>query len=427
MPAPSSDFSSNESFEKTNAGNADVDNTDADNADKTIVIVRYGELSLKSKGVRDRYEQILKNNIQQMLEYHGVSFSKIQRDFGRIFIHSKDPKAAAAAALVFGVVSVSPAYSCVSEPDKIVSLCADIGEKMIQDGETFAVRARRSGNHSFTSNEIAKQCGDAIWNKLLESGKAPAVDLTNPDKEVFVEVRQKQSYVYSESIKGPGGFPTGTQGKMVVLLSGGIDSPVAAWLMMKRGVEIVPVFFDNEQYAGSIVAEKAIENAKVLFSWMPGRKQKIYRIRNGEYMEKMMQTTGTKNICLMCKRFMFRIAGAVMEKEKASGIITGSSLGQVASQTAENMLSETYGLCLPLYHPLLAFDKQEIVDIAQKIGTFEISIRSNGEKECLAVPEKPEVKAVLTAAVSEEEKFIFSIDEMIQKTVENAEIIEIKI
>lgn len=397
------------------------------NAEKTIVIVRYGELSLKSKGVRDRYEQILKNNIQQMLDSHGISFSRIQRDFGRIFIHTSDPAAAEKAALVFGVVSVSPAYTCPSDPAAITALCAEVGSVMIADGETFAVRARRSGNHSFTSNEIARQCGDAIWNKLVETGKTPAVDLTTPDKEVFVEVRQTNSYVYFESIKGPGGFPTGTQGKMVVLLSGGIDSPVAAWLMMKRGIEIIPVFFDNEKYAGSIVAEKAIENAKVLFSWTPGRKQKIYRIKNGEYMEKMMQTTGPKNICLMCKRFMFRIAGAVMEKEHASGIITGSSLGQVASQTAENMLSETYGLSLPLYHPLLAFDKQEIIDIAQKIGTFEISIRSDGGKECLAVPEKPEVKAVLTAAVSEEEKMVFNMDEMVQKTVENAEIIEMKI
>ncbi|MDL2261165.1 tRNA 4-thiouridine(8) synthase ThiI [Methanimicrococcus sp. OttesenSCG-928-J09] len=406
-----------------------IENNKTEEMESTIIIVRYGELSLKSKGVRDRYEQILKNNIQQMLDYHGVSFSKIQRDFGRIFIHSNDPKAVDAAARVFGVVSVSPAHICSSEPSEIVSLCADLGEKMIEDGDTYAVRARRSGNHTFTSNEIARMCGDSIWNKLLEAGKTPAVDLTNPDKEVFVEVRQTHSYVYSRTVKGPGGFPTGTQGKMVVLLSGGIDSPVAAWMMMKRGIEIVPVFFDNEQYAGSIVSKKAIENAKILFSWMPGRRQKIYRIKNGEYMEKMMQTTYSKNICLMCKRFMFRIAGAVMEKEKASGIITGSSLGQVASQTAENMLSETYGLSLPLYHPLLAFDKQEIVDIAQKIGTFENSIQSSGdgEKECLAVPEKPEVKAILTAAVSEEDKFSFDIDEMIQKTVENAEIIEMKL
>ncbi|MDY0267176.1 MAG: tRNA uracil 4-sulfurtransferase ThiI [Methanimicrococcus sp.] len=399
-------------FEKTNEANK-------------VIIVRYGELSLKSKGVRDRYEQILKNNIQQMLEYHDVSFSKIQRDFGRIFIHSGDSKAAEKAALVFGVVSVSQAFVCSANPDEITSLCAKVGEEIIQSGETFAVRARRSGNHSFTSNEIARMCGDAIWMKLIENDKTPAVDLTNPDKEIFVEIRQKQSYIYLETVKGPGGFPTGTQGKMVVLLSGGIDSPVAAWLMMKRGIEIIPVFFDNEQYAGTLSAEKAIENAKVLFSWTPGRKMKIYRVLNGNYMKGMIQTTHSKNICLMCKRFMFRIAGAIMEKENASGIITGSSLGQVASQTAENMLSETYGLSLPLYHPLLAFDKQEIVDIAQKIGTFDISIRSNGGKECLAVPEKPEVKAVLTAAVSEEKKFTFDLDEIIQKTVEKAEIIEI--
>lgn len=393
--------------------------------EKTIVIVRYGELSLKSKGVRDRYEQILKNNIQQMLDYHGVSFSRIQRDFGRIFIHSADPKAVEKAALVFGVVSVSAACVCSSQPEEITALCADIGEKMIADGESFAVRARRSGNHAFSSNEMARQCGDAIWHRLEACGKTPVVDLTHPDREIFAEIRQNQTYIYSDSVAGPGGFPTGTQGKMVVLLSGGIDSPVAAWLMMKRGIEIIPVFFDNEQYAGSASAGKALENAENLFSWTPGRRQKIYRIKNGAYMEKMMQTTGPKNICLMCKRFMFRVAGAVMEKEKASGIITGSSLGQVASQTAENMLSEIYGLSLPLYHPLLAFDKQEIVDLARKIGTFDVSVRSNGEKECLAVPEKPEVKALLSAAADEEKKLAFDIEDMVEKTVADAEIIEV--
>jgi len=394
---------------------------------KTIVIVRYGELSLKSKGVRDRYENILKNNIQQMLDYHKISYSKVQRDYGRIFVYSDDENAANIVSKVFGVVSVSPAYICSSDPKEIVTLCATVGAEKIQANETFAVRARRSGNHSFTSNEIAKECGDAIWTKLADAGITPAVDLTNPDCEVFVEVRQSLSYVYFDSIKGPGGFPTGTQGKMVVLLSGGIDSPVAAWLMMKRGIEIIPVFFDNGEFMNPIAAEKSLENARVLFSWMPGRNHKVYRIPHGEYLGKMMETSHVKNICIMCKRSMFKVAGEVMKKENASGIITGSSLGQVASQTAENMLSETYGLSLPLYHPLIAYDKQEIVDIAQKIGTFENSIRSNGEKECFAVPEKPEVKAVLTIAADEEKKLNFDLNAVIQKMIEEAEIIEFKI
>ena len=394
---------------------------------KTVLIVRYGELSLKSKGVRDRYEQILKNNIQQMLDYHQIQYSKIQRDFGRIFVYSTDEGAANAISRVFGVVSVSPAYICSSEKDEIISLCAVVGTEKIGPNETFAVRARRSGNHSFASNEIAKECGDAIWTKLLEAGSTPAVDLTNPDQEIFVEVRQSLSYIYFESIKGPGGFPTGTQGKMVVLLSGGIDSPVAAWMMMKRGIEIIPIFFDNGEFMNPIAAEKSLKNANVLFSWMPGRRHKIYRVHHGEYLQRMMETSRAKNICIMCKRSMFKVAGEIMKKENASGIITGSSLGQVASQTTENMMSETYGLSLPLYHPLIGYDKQEIVDIAQRIGTFENSIMSNGEKECLAVPEKPEVKAGLTVAAEEEEKLNFNLNDMIQKMIEEAEIIEFKL
>ncbi|MDV0447116.1 putative tRNA sulfurtransferase [Methanosarcinaceae archaeon Ag5] len=392
--------------------------------EKSIVIVRYGELSLKSRGVRDRYEEILKMNIHAMLKANDVPFSGIRRDYGRIFVETQSPQAPEIIARVFGVVSVSPAYVCASVPEEITSLCAAVSVSKIRDGDTYAVRARRNGNHSFSSNEIARLCGDAIWEKLTDSGKTPAVDLTNPDKEIFIEVRQSQSYVYFDSVKGPGGFPTGTQGKMVVLLSGGIDSPVAAWLMMKRGLDIIPVFFDNSPYMSPIALEKALDNAKVLFSWMPGRKHKVYRVKNGEYMTSMMETCHQKNICLMCKRFMFRVGGEIMKMTGASGIISGSSLGQVASQTAENMLSETYGLCLPLYHPLIAFDKQEIIEIAQKIGTFDNSIRSSDEKECSAVPEKPEVKAKLTTALDEEERFNFNLNGLIQKLAREAEVIE---
>ncbi|WNY24848.1 tRNA uracil 4-sulfurtransferase ThiI [Methanolapillus millepedarum] len=392
--------------------------------EKSVVIVRYGELSLKSRGVRDRYEEILKMNIHAMLKANNIPFSNIRRDFGRIFVETNHPLASDVISRVFGVVSVSPAFVCASVLEEITSLCADVSAPEIQSGETYAVRARRNGNHPFSSNDAARLCGDAIWEKMVSQGKTPAVDLTNPDKEIFIEIRQSRSYVYFDSVKGPGGFPTGTQGKMVVLLSGGIDSPVAAWLMMKRGIDIIPVFFDNSPYMSPIALEKALLNAEALFSWVPGRKHKFYRIKNGEYMKSMMETCHQKNICLMCKRFMFRVAGEVMKMNEASGIISGSSLGQVASQTAENMLSETYGLCLPLYHPLIAFDKQEIVTIAQKIGTFENSIRSSDEKECSAVPEKPEIKAKLTAALDEEKRFNFKVEDLVQKLAREAEIID---
>ncbi|WP_338097019.1 tRNA uracil 4-sulfurtransferase ThiI [Methanolapillus ohkumae] len=392
--------------------------------EKNIVIVRYGELSLKSRGVRDRYEEILKMNISAMLKANGIPFSKILRDFGRIFVETQSPLAPEIIARVFGVVSVSPAFSCSADPEEITALCATIGGEEIKDGQTYAVRARRSGNHSYSSNDIARICGDAIWEKLIAAGKTPSVDLTHPDREIFVEVRQSRSYVYLNNLKGPGGFPTGTQGKMVVLLSGGIDSPVAAWLMMKRGIDIIPIFFDNSPYMSQTAIEKAIDNAQVLFSWAPGRRHKFYRIKHGEYMRSMMETCSSKNICLMCKRSMFRVAGAVMKKTGAVGIISGSSLGQVASQTAENMICETYGLCLPLYHPLIAYDKQEIIDLARKIGTFDNSIRASDEKECSAVPEKPEIKAKLTVALDEENRFRFNLEEMIQNMVNDAEIIE---
>ncbi|MBQ3620910.1 MAG: tRNA 4-thiouridine(8) synthase ThiI, partial [Methanosarcinaceae archaeon] len=374
---------------------------------ENTLIVRYGELSLKSKGVRDIYEETLRNNIRAMMDSRHVSYKDVRRDYGRIFVDAEEGagnigEIAEAVSRVFGVFSVSPAAVCRSSKEEITALCAEIAAAgYIGAGETFAVRARRTGNHPFTSNEMARFCGDAIWRALSEKGLEPAVDLTSPDKEIFVEIRQKESFVYTKIIKGPGGFPVGTQGKMVALISGGIDSPVAVWLMMKRGVDVVPVFMDNTPYADPDTISRVLDNARVLFSWAPGRRHVVYSVPHAEYMEKVIENCHLKSRCLLCKRSMFKAADCIRRRIKASGIITGSSLGQVASQTAANMEAEIYGLSMPLYHPLLSYDKQEIVDIARMIGTYDISTRPSGP-DCTIVPEKPEVKAAFDLAVREE-------------------------
>lgn len=411
---------------------------------KNILIVRYGELSLKSKGVRDNYEETLKNNIRAMLDFRGVAYESVRRDYGRIFTtltpETNIDDAVEAVARVFGVVSVSPARTCASEKEAIAGMCArvateedteetDGAEKepensahgLIRPGETFAVRARRTGNHPFTSNEIARECGDAVWAALREKGIEPRVDLTAPDKEIFIEIRQKESYIYTKTVPGPGGLPIGTQGKMTALLSGGIDSPVAVWLMMKRGVDVIPVFMDNGPYAGTGTFDRVMDNAKVLFSWAPGRRHYLYSVPHAEYMEQVIEKCSLKSRCLMCKRSMFKAADGIRKKINGSGVITGSSLGQVASQTAANMEAEIYGLSIPLYHPLLAYDKQEIIDIARKIGTFDISIRPSDGPDCTIVPEKPEVKAAIDLAVKEEVHIgAAEIDTIVQKMIDGA-------
>lgn len=367
-----------------------------------VVIVRYGELALKSPGVRNWYEKILMKNIAAMLDSKGIPYSLMRREWGRIFIETTDPRAAGAAADVFGVVSTSSAL--ITEPtlESAAGTCAILGKDIIREGESFAIRARRSGNHSFSSTDIGRACGDAVWNALEKEGKCPRVSLSSPDREIFVEMRQDLAYVYLETVKGVGGLPLGTQGNMVVLMSGGLDSPVAAWLMMKRGVLITPVYCNTSPYAEDAAKERAFDCIRQLQAWAPGHQFTTYEIPHGPNLRSFIDTCDRKNTCLLCKRMMYREAHEVMKKEGASGIITGSSLGQVASQTAANMHAEIYQLAIPIYHPLIAFDKNEIVDIARRIGTYDISTRSAGG--CAAVPERPEVRANYDLIVLEEKK-----------------------
>ena len=300
-------------------------------------------------------------------------------------------------------------------------MCAALAQDLVREGESFAIRARRSGNHPFSSADIGKTCGDAVWSALEKEGKHPGVNLSSPDKEIFVEMRQNLAYVYLETFKGVGGLPLGTQGSMVVLMSGGLDSPVAAWLMMKRGVMIIPVYCNNSPYAENAARERAFDCIRQLQKWAPEHQFTTYEIPHGPNLQSFIDICNRKNTCLLCKRMMYREAYEVMKKEGASGIITGSSLGQVASQTAANMYAEIYELAIPIYHPLIAFDKTEIMDIARKIGTYDISSRPAGT--CAAVPEHPEVKANYDLIMLEEKKM--DIETMVSNALKTTKVLKL--
>jgi thiamine biosynthesis protein ThiI len=386
-----------------------------------VIIVRYGELALKSTGVRNWYEKILMKNIAAMLDSRDIPYSQIRREWGRIFIETTDVRAAEVAADVFGIVSTSPALTAEPNLESTASVCAALAKNLVLEGESFAIRARRSGNHTFSSADIGRTCGDAVWSALQKEGKHPRVNLSSPDKEIFVEMRQNLAYIYLETFKGVGGLPLGTQGSMVVLMSGGLDSPVAAWLMMKRGVMITPVYCSNSPYAEDAARERAFDCIRQLQKWAPGHQFTTYEIPHGPNLKAFIDICNRKNTCLLCKRMMYREAYEVMKKESASGIITGSSLGQVASQTAANMYAEIYQLAIPIYHPLIALDKTEIMDIARKIGTYDISNRSAGS--CTAVPEHPEIGAKYDLIVLEERKM--DIETMVSNAMKAAKVLKL--
>ena len=343
-----------------------------------VVLVRYGEITLKDSWTRQNWERILASNIAFSLHKAGVEH-KVIRGEGRIFVHTPDVRASEIAARVFGVVSTSPARTVSSDLEEMSRLAVEIA--LQSKPATFAIRPRRTGV-SISSEQIGRAVGEAV-----RQATGASVDLDDPELEIFVEARRDRTYVFTEVVKGLGGLPLGSQGKMLVLISGGIDSPVAAWMMMKRGCPVTLLHFDSRPYADAI--NQSIRCAGVLSEWTSGRKIDFITIPIQKGIEKI-QAHYPRATCILCRRLMYRIAAEVMEKEEALGIVTGYSMGQVASQTAENILAEQAAIGVPVFHPLIAMDKSEIIDLARKIGTYEVTEET---KSCTAVPNKPMTRA----------------------------------
>jgi len=343
-----------------------------------VVLVRYGEITLKDSWTRQHWERILAENISFCLRVAGIEF-KSERGEGRIFVHTSDPGASEIITRVFGVVSASPAETVASDLEEISRAAVKLACQ--RKPASFAIRPRRSGV-SFTSEQIGRTVGDAV---RIATGSA--VDLDEPEMEIFVEARRDRSFIFTEVAKGVGGLPLGSQGKMLVLISGGIDSPVAAWAIMKRGCPVVLLHFDSRPYADAI--EQCRRCAEVLANWTSGRKIDFITVPIQRGIEKIAAHY-PRATCVLCRRLMYLIASEIMETQGCLGIVTGYSMGQVASQTADNILAEQASVGVPVFHPLISLDKTEIVDLARKIGTYGITAET---KSCTAVPKKPLTRA----------------------------------
>ncbi len=354
--------------------------------DYDLIIVRYGELGIKSPRVRRRFEKKLVANIK-------AAFAcDIDVTQGRVFIEPQDYEEAMQwLPKIFGIVSFSPAVCTVTVMDQIASTLESYVDKMEAQGliskeTSFAIRARRVGKHDFTSQELGAFAGSVVYNKI-----GCPVDLTNPDVEIFIEVRDDDTFIFHEKIQGPGGLPVGTQGKLVTLLSGGIDSPVAAYLMMKRGCKIIAVHFDNEPFTQPEAIEKVQKIANKLREYSSGVKLELKVVKYGEYLETCQEKAPEKLTCILCKTGMYRTAELIAQQEGALAIVDGSSMGQVASQTLPNLLATRQSVVMPILSPLIGMDKVEIENMAKEIGTYELSIIPDGG--CGAVPRYPETKA----------------------------------
>jgi len=342
------------------------------------VLVRYGEIALKDAWTRKSWERILASNIVYNLKEAGIDH-EVSMERGRIFVLASDPRAPQIAADVFGVVSASPVWTCEPAIEAVAKVASQIAAE--RSPKSFAIRSRRGGGE-ISSTEIAVEVGSAVQERT-----GATVDLSDPELEIFVEAREKKVLVFTEVVKGVGGLPLGTQSRMLVLISGGIDSPVAAWMMMRRGSPVSLLYFDARPYVDAL--PQALKSAEALRRWTSGRKINFVRVPIGVGLAKISGAE-PRATCLLCRRLMYRIARMVMEEEEAFGVVTGYSLGQVASQTPANIMAEQSGIDLTVYHPLIAMDKSEIMDLARKIGTYRATADAGS---CSAAPKKPMTRA----------------------------------
>jgi thiamine biosynthesis protein ThiI len=353
------------------------------------ILAAYNEIALKSKYVRSTLERRLAAQIEYALRRAGYGEVRARRQFGRIIIDGAPSEAAAIVAGVFGVVHAIPAEETGSGIDEVVALAVKVAGDILKEGSTFAVRPKVVGEHPYGSRDIAVKAGAAI-NEAYK-GRGVRVNLTSPDVKVGIEVRDKDAYVYSKVLNGVGGLPYGSQGRAVSLFSGGIDSPVATWLVMKRGVEVYPLFMDQTPYVGESYLRRAEEAFGGIARYAPSEGFALYSAPMGRIMERILESPEPRFTCILCKRSMYRIAEEFCKYKRAKAVVTGESLGQVASQTLDNLYVLDSAVNIPVFRPLIGLDKVEIEDRARDIGTY--SLTAHRVEGCKAVPSTPATRS----------------------------------
>ncbi len=361
---------------------------------QTLVLVRLSaELSTKARGTRRRFMRRLVQNIRDAMESTG-SRSTVESHWTRIFIRTDAP--VERLQLLRRVPGVS-SYSVVrARSEATMEAIVSVGREQFADevrGRSYAVRARRSGTHPFSSSDVMRQLGAAL-------NPGARVDLTNPDVEVEVEVRDEEAYFYSGREKGLGGLPLAVEGRAVCLLSGGFDSAVAAWMMLKRGVQLDYVFCN---LAGDAYERSVLQVGKVLADdWSYGSHPRLHVIDFGPVVDDLRARTQPRFWQLVLKRLMYRAAEQVAHEVRAQALVTGEAIGQVSSQTLANLAAIDGATELPAFRPLIGFDKSDIVEMSKRVGTHELS--ANVQEYCAIAPGNPVTNASRREAEAEDAK-----------------------
>lgn len=362
------------------------------NPEKRTLIVRCGEVALKGMN-KPYFERMLADRIRRALkDEEGL---EVIRSEGLIFVRGdmeaegEAERLAGKVSRVFGVASVSPAAECLSDMDAIGTAAVDFMNGLIRRKgiRTFKVEAKRADKtFPVTSPEIARKIG----GRVLAGCGTLKVDVHRPEALLFVDVRRDRTYLFEQKISGFGGLPLGTNGKGLVLLSGGIDSPVAAWMMAKRGMLLEAVHFHSYPYTSQRAFEKVRELAGILAGYCGGFR--LHSLNLCPIQEAIVRSCPEEETTILIRRFMMKLAETVAGKRGCGMLITGENLGQVASQTAESLTVTDQAVSMPVMRPLIAMDKVEIMDRAREIGTYETSIQPYEDCCTVFLPKHPVTK-----------------------------------
>ncbi len=382
------------------------------------IVIRYAELALKGKN-RSQFERRLQENIKMALK--PFANAKIERTFGRMFIQlngEDHEQIAEKLSKIFGIHSFSLAVKVENELGKIQDGALRALSEVLDGKKTFKVSAKRA-NKGFPIG--SQQLNYEVGSYILQNTDGLIVDVHNPDVEVKVEVRESATYITCAVYQGSGGLPVGTGGKVVLMLSGGIDSPVAGYLAMKRGVKIEAIHFHSPPYTNERAKQKVIDLTKVLTEY--GGKIKLHVVPFTKIQMEIHKSVPGNYTMTIMRRIMLRISERIAVKQKALAITTGESLGQVASQTLHSMHTINEVTNMPIIRPLVTMDKLEVIDIAQKIGTFDLSILPYEDCCTIFLPPETSTKPLREKANKFEEKFDF--EALIDEALANLETMEI--
>ncbi len=387
-------------------------------------LIKYAEIAIKGKN-RYIFEDALVRQIHRALKQVDGSF-QVRRLQGRIYVDAKsefdEDEVIGALSKVFGIVGICPVVLLEDEGfDKLAQEVTAYMDRVYPDKNiTFKVHARRARkNYPMDSMEL----NAALGEKILEAFPEIRVDVHNPDVLLCVEIREEIN-LYSEEIKGPGGMPVGTNGKAMLLLSGGIDSPVAGYMIAKRGVSVDAVYFHAPPYTSERARQKVVDLAKIISRYTGDIHLHIVNFTDIQLY--IYEQCPHEELTILMRRYMMRIAEHFAKENNCLGLVTGESIGQVASQTMQSLAATNAVCTMPVYRPLIGFDKNEIIGISEKIDAYETSILPFEDCCTIFVAKHPVTKPNLKAMERSEKRLSEKIEQLMETAIKTAETVCVK-